>query len=78
MAREVETLTASVDEFEKLVQHLRDDNASLRHQVHVLQQTNDALSLKIETEMVLRTGSLCAGLLRLSVSSPHACMLLRM
>jgi hypothetical protein len=56
MAREVETLTASVEEYEKLLQHLRDDNASLRRQLHDMQLANDALSLKIETEMVWRTG----------------------
>ena len=56
LAREIETLLASIEEFEKLVQHLRDDNTTLKHQVVELQKVNDALSLKIETEMVLRTG----------------------
>jgi hypothetical protein len=56
LAREIETLLAGIEEFEKLVQHLRDDNTTLKHQVVDMQQQNDTLGLKIETEMVLRTG----------------------
>ena len=72
MAREVEALNASVEEYEKLLQHLRDDNASLRRQLHDMQLANDALSLKIETEMVWRTGALFQDLILSSCDSLYS------